>query len=139
MTDDRADSASGEPSSEAASDGTTDLTTAFLASLPITGLAISVFDNEGSQVTVAASDEVAARLEEIQFDLGDGPHLVALRTGQPVLLPNLNGQYLQLWPAFAAAIQELPRSCPHRAFPLCWPGISAAARSITCMSLASRW
>ena len=84
------------------------LTAPFLATLPVNGVAISVFDEAGRQSTIAASNSIAARLDEVQFDLGDGPHWDALRTAQPVLIPELTSASLSDWPAFADAIHGLP-------------------------------
>lgn len=38
---------------------------------------------------VCATDEGSARIEELQFTLGEGPCVDAVRTGAPVLVPNL--------------------------------------------------
>jgi hypothetical protein len=79
----------------------------FLELLPITGASISVFDDGGRQSTICASDAVAARIEELQFSLGEGPHWEALRTGKPTLVPNLTGAVHGHWPIFEAAVAEL--------------------------------
>lgn len=44
-------------------------------------------DNE--PFTVAASDELAARLDEVQYGTGDGPCLQAMRTGERVIVSDL--------------------------------------------------
>jgi GAF domain-containing protein len=108
MTDERADSPVGDRLPDPKDTTAFALTAPFLAKLPVTGVAISVFDQAGRQSTIAASDPIAARLDEVQFDLGDGPHWVALRSAQPVLIPELTSASLKLWPAFADAIHELP-------------------------------
>ncbi|WP_411721609.1 hypothetical protein [Mycetocola sp.] len=41
--------------------------------LPATGVAISTLGAFLGNETVAATDEIAARLDELQFDLGEGP------------------------------------------------------------------
>ena len=74
--------------------------------LPVTGAAVSLLAGEMNQVTLCASDPVAERLDELQFDLGEGPCWQASDTGLPVLVPDVReGQNLS-WPLFGAAIQE---------------------------------
>jgi len=43
----------------------------------------------GRPLTVASSDVNAARIDELQYGLGDGPCLTALRTGTPVRIDHL--------------------------------------------------
>lgn len=76
----------------------------FVELLPVTGASISVVG--AGQSTIGASDAVAARLEEMQFELGEGPHWEALRSGQPVLVPHLRERDLA-WPVFGAAVHAL--------------------------------
>lgn len=91
----------GAPSHEAA----VDLWSPFVTLLPVTGASISVVGAPG-QSTIGSSDPVAARVEELQFELGEGPHWEALRSGQPVLVPDLGERDLS-WPVFGAAVHEL--------------------------------
>jgi hypothetical protein len=49
------------------------LCTPFVDELPVTGAAITVFDNTGRQITVRASNPLSSRLDELQFELGEGP------------------------------------------------------------------
>ena len=79
----------------------------FVELLPITGASISVFDGGGRQSTICASDSVAARIEELQFSLGEGPHWETLRTGAPTLVPHLAGAAQEHWPIFGVAVAEL--------------------------------
>jgi GAF domain-containing protein len=51
---------------------------------------------------VAATDPLAAQLEEVQFAVGAGPCLEALRTGRPVSSPDLRAPSEDRWQAFAA-------------------------------------
>lgn len=78
----------------------------FVESLPVTGASISVFDEAGNQSTICASDDTAARLEELQFELGEGPHWEALHTGRPVLVPDLHSGKLSGWPIFSDAVLQ---------------------------------
>lgn len=77
----------------------------FVQLLPITGASVSVVGAPG-QSTLGASDATAARVEELQFELGEGPHWEALRSGRPVLVPDLREGDLA-WPVFGAAVHEL--------------------------------
>jgi len=76
----------------------------FLEALPVDGLAISTFGDFLPAETISASDAQSFRLDELQFDLGEGPCWDALETGAPVLEPNIREQPNQVWPAFSEAI-----------------------------------
>ena len=80
---------------------------AFVERLPISGASIAVFDASGRQSTVWASDGTAARIEELQFDLGQGPHWEALKSGAPVLISDIHSDFHEGWPLFGAAVSEL--------------------------------
>lgn len=83
-----------------------DLCQRFVELLPVTGVSISVISGSG-QSTIGASDPTAARVEELQFELGEGPHSEALHTGQPVLIPDIRAGEHPRWPVFVAAVREL--------------------------------
>ena len=83
------------------------LCAAFVEGLPIEGSCVSVFDGTGRQSTVCASDALAARIDELQFELGEGPHWEALRTSHSVLVPALGESSPARWPIFSAAAREL--------------------------------
>ncbi len=74
----------------------------FVDELPVLGASISVFDSKGRQTTICASDDTAAQIDELQFDLGEGPRFEALHSGHPVL-----GAAGDRWPIFAAALDRL--------------------------------
>ncbi|MEO8095689.1 MAG: GAF and ANTAR domain-containing protein [Pseudolysinimonas sp.] len=78
----------------------------FLEALPVTGASISVFDIERRQSTICVSDDVAARLDELQLELGEGPHWDALRTARPVIAMLGTGTHRE-WPVFADAALDL--------------------------------
>lgn len=80
-----------------------DLCAPFLKHLPVTGVAVSMFSGTAAASLVAASDEVAGRLDELQFDLGEGPRWEALRTRLPVLVPDVHAHPYS-WPVFNKAI-----------------------------------
>jgi hypothetical protein len=73
---------------------------AFLAVFPVGGAAVSTIGEVLGSETVAASDGVAARLDELQFDLGEGPCWDAMRAAQPVLVPAVRASGPGRWPAF---------------------------------------
>ena len=76
----------------------------FLSGLPVAGLSISVMSETGAQSTIGVSDPVAARLEELQFELGEGPTSDVMRSGRPVLAPDLLADVVQRgWPVFSPA------------------------------------
>ena len=78
----------------------------FVSRLPVDGASISVFGIASQQTTIAASDPIAAALDELQFDLGEGPHWQAIRTGLPILVSDLATSPTHLWPMFASAAQR---------------------------------
>lgn len=78
----------------------------FVERLPVNGASISVVGGHG-QLTIGASDGVAARLEELQFELGEGPHHAALSTGKPVMVSELSTAQMQRWPVLGAAVAQI--------------------------------
>jgi hypothetical protein len=72
---------------------------------PVSGAAVSTLGDLLGSETLSASDEVAARLDELQFDLGEGPCWDALNLARPVLEPDLRRADVR-WPAFSAAIVD---------------------------------
>ncbi|MGH1550736.1 GAF and ANTAR domain-containing protein [Leifsonia poae] len=75
----------------------------FVDLFPIAGTAISTIGDLLGTETVYATDAQAARLDELQFDLGIGPCWDALRTARPVLEPDLRGDPRNTWPVFSEA------------------------------------
>jgi hypothetical protein len=78
---------------------------ACVAQLPgIGGAGLAVMTSMPTQQVRYASNEVSARVEELQVTLGQGPCMEAFADGQPVLAADLdNAFWLQRWPAFAPA------------------------------------
>jgi hypothetical protein len=74
--------------------------------LPVSGVAISTLGQFLGNETVSASNDVAARLDELQFDLGEGPCWDAFTAGRPVLEPNVRQHPSGIWPAFSEAIRQ---------------------------------
>lgn len=76
----------------------------FLHGLPVGGVSISVVGDSGEHSTVTSSDSLAARLESMQFELGEGPHWDALKSGRPALHNDLATEAtLSAWPVFGPA------------------------------------
>jgi len=78
----------------------------FLAELPVNGAAVSVFGGKVPETIVCATDDLAARLDELQFDLGEGPRWQAARTRLPVLEPRVREVDHPLWPVFHTALMD---------------------------------
>lgn len=62
---------------------------AAVRTLPVTGAAVSVMTAAGHRGVVAASDDVARQLEDVQFTTGDGPGVEAFGSGRAVLVSDL--------------------------------------------------
>jgi hypothetical protein len=84
--------------------GDEDVCAPFLAKLPITGAAVSLFGGSVTETLVAASDGLAASLDELQFKLGEGPRWLSLKTRLPVLIPDAQSTADHEWPMFHKAI-----------------------------------
>ncbi|MGW2824002.1 GAF domain-containing protein, partial [Streptomyces sp. NPDC001443] len=69
----------------------------------VTGLSVSVRgDSPGLSVVLCASDGVAARLAEIQYTLGEGPCVEAVRLRAPVFAADLGrAPDSRRWPLFS--------------------------------------
>jgi GAF domain-containing protein len=70
--------------------------------LAVSGVGLALMTDEGPAGTVAASDDGALQLEELQFSLGQGPCVDASRTGRPILVPDLAATSPGTWPQFGA-------------------------------------
>ena len=79
----------------------------FTTAFPVTGAALSVLSGPAIGLTVSASDPVADRLDELQFDLGEGPCWSAFHKRTPVMCHDIRADGAQ-WPAFAAAVVDDP-------------------------------
>jgi GAF domain len=72
--------------------------------LPVSGAAVSTLGEVMGSETLAASDAQAARLDELQFDLGEGPCWDAMTTGKPVLQSDLAQTGRSRWPSFSESL-----------------------------------
>ena len=70
--------------------------------LDVTGAGISMVTESGNRGVVCSTDVVSARIEDLQFTLGEGPCVDAVHSGAPVLIPDFDapGLALERWPAF---------------------------------------
>lgn len=85
--------------------------------LPVSGASVSTMGEFLGTETLAASDDRAARLDELQFDLGIGPCWDALATAVPVLEPDLLGAGAARWPELSHSLRD-PGVAAVFAFPL---------------------
>lgn len=78
-----------------------------LSALPVSGVGVALMTADGpSGVVLAATDERARQLEELQFSLGEGPCVEASHRARPVLEPDLLAAGPARWPAFGMAVLE---------------------------------
>jgi hypothetical protein len=85
-----------------------DLSRPFVEVLPIGGVSVSSFGALVASETISASDHVAFRIDEIQFDLTEGPCWTALRIEAPVLECDIVENPNESWPAFNDAVRDEP-------------------------------
>lgn len=67
--------------------------------LGVSGAAVALMVSGHDPGNIAASDEVASAVVDLQFDTGEGPTIDAYRSRRPVLEPELGSS--TRWPAFA--------------------------------------
>jgi hypothetical protein len=84
------------------------LTSAVLRVVPVSGAAVSTLGGVLGQETVSYSDAIAARIDELQFDLGEGPCWDVVADGEPVFEPEIQTRPRHQWPAFIEAIRGEP-------------------------------
>lgn len=85
-----------------------DLASTVLRAVPLTGAAVSTLGGILEKETVSSSDAVAARVDELQFDLGEGPCWDVVFGGEPVFEPEIQTRPRHHWPAFIEAIRQEP-------------------------------
>jgi len=103
-----------------------DLCGPLVAAIGVSGAAVSTLGDPLGSETLCASDEHAARLDEIQLDLGEGPCWVAASTRRPVLEPDVRGSGDPAWPLARQAMHETGLGAVF-AFPLVVAGLSLGA------------
>jgi GAF domain-containing protein len=90
---------------------------AALAVVRVAGASVSTMGGLLASETLSATDSTIARVDELQFDLGEGPCWDALAAGRPVMEPDLLGAPRRYWPAFSPALQGEPIAALY-AFPM---------------------
>lgn len=94
-----------------------DLWSPFLPPTATAGAVVSTLGDPLGSQTVGATDALAARIDEIQLDLGEGPCWDALRSRRPVLTSDVRTDAKTNWPAARSALRELDVAALY-AFPL---------------------
>ncbi|MDQ6726829.1 MAG: GAF and ANTAR domain-containing protein [Actinomycetota bacterium] len=72
----------------------------------MTGAGIMLMSGDVLQGSICTSNGVSARIEELQFELGEGPCVDACQEGRPVLEPDLAAADASRWMAFATPAVE---------------------------------
>jgi GAF domain len=83
------------------------LCSATAAVVSVTGAGVVLISGGTSLGNVCVSDDMTARVEDLQYMLGEGPCVDAFRTRAPVLVPDLADAAVERWPTFregAAAV-----------------------------------
>lgn len=80
---------------------------AAVQALSARGAAMSVLAEDGVRGAAVASDAASERIEDLQFVLGEGPCIEAFASRRPVLVPDLVGDAVARWPAYAAGAGDL--------------------------------
>ncbi|MEV0601070.1 GAF and ANTAR domain-containing protein [Streptomyces sp. NPDC050315] len=78
---------------------------AMCTALPVDGATLSLLTDTPDRQLLHASGDAAMRLEEIQFEVGEGPCVTAAATGRVVIVADLHGRLTE-WPIFGAAARE---------------------------------
>lgn len=69
--------------------------------LGVSGAGMCLVGGRSQQVLAHGTDPLIQELEDLQVSLGQGPCVEAVRTGAPVLVPELAGHRVPAWDAFA--------------------------------------
>lgn len=93
------------------------LVTATAVAVAVTGAGLILMTDSGPAGTVAASDDAATTMEDLQFTLGEGPCVDSSTTGRPALHPDLASSGPARWPIFCAGALRAG-ICAVFAFPL---------------------
>jgi hypothetical protein len=91
--------------------GPSELTTARLCSVSaevtgMTGAGIMLMSGDMSRGSLCSSNDVSALVEQLQYDLGEGPCIDAYHQGRPVLEPDLAEPAVPRWLAFTGPAVE---------------------------------
>ncbi|MFI5803545.1 GAF domain-containing protein [Streptomyces sp. NPDC051561] len=87
--------------------------------MTVDGCSMSFFTESPNRQLVCASNEVALRLERVQFETAEGPCVSAAATGEVVAVRDLHHHFPTPWPVFSSrAVEELPDVGAVYGFPL---------------------
>lgn len=78
-----------------------------MTTVDVDGAGVSMMTSAGHRGTVCATDDVARRVEDLQFTLGEGPCFDAFTGGSPVLTADVNAALNAedaRWPVFTEAV-----------------------------------
>jgi hypothetical protein len=76
---------------------------AAVKAVPACGAGLSVMTDGGVRGIAAASDAVSQRIDELEFDLGEGPCMDAFASRRPVLEADIDDGGKARWPLYSAA------------------------------------
>ena len=71
--------------------------------LCLIGATVSLMPDVGTHAVCATSSSRARRLDDAQFDVGEGPAREAFAARRPVLAPQLEGTHAMRWPGWVTA------------------------------------
>lgn len=111
---------------------TTTLCSPFVEALGVGGASMVVFGFQRQQLTVCTTDPIAARLDALQFELGEGPHWDVLGNGMPALYPDLHRDVHTPWPVLAESARALGIGAMF-AFPMTIGAATAGAVDLYCL------
>ena len=84
----------------------------------VSGAGLTVMTPTDSGRVLCVTDDISARVEELQLTFGEGPCMDAYASGSPVLTADLrSSEAFRRWPAFAPAASEAGAAAVY-AFPL---------------------
>jgi hypothetical protein len=84
-----------------------DTSRAFLGLLPINGATVATVGDVMGNETLSATNEVARKLDEHQFDLREGPCWDAVSLVSPVLETDFARNAPERWPSLYSALQDV--------------------------------
>ncbi|MFJ9078809.1 GAF domain-containing protein [Streptomyces sp. NPDC102278] len=90
----------------AARDAPAALSRACVDLMDVSGASVSLYGDEDARTLWWSSDDVAGRLAEAQYTLGDGPCRTAMRQAAPVMAPDL-ARAPDAWPFFVQQALDL--------------------------------
>lgn len=80
---------------------------------------ITAASGAGTYTTLAGTDSLVFMLDEMQYDLDEGPGLTAMREGQPAMVDDTTTEHR--WPRFMVRAQDVGLRS-HLAMPICVDG-----------------